>query len=280
MPALVLAPRALPMRLTWRLLFGSPIALFGWVFAAFGMVFTLLFLPLAAWPFDGHDAEAVATVTHVDATSASENKQRIYRVDYTFTRDGTELRGSSYTSEPPHVGGHRRVEFDSADPSDSRLVGMRHKPFGWWVVVVTLFPLVGVGLGVPQLRRGLLERRLLRHGVPTFGRIVLKQPTNVRVNDQPVMALTFEYQPEASGSTYRAVVETLEHHKLEDDLREPMLYDPYAPWRATTLDHLPGSPRITADGRLEARPGIAVHVLIAPVIFACELVIGAAMLVA
>lgn len=105
-PALVLAPRALPMRLTWRLLFGSPVALFGWVFAAFGMVFTLLFLPLAAWPFDGHDAEAVATVTHVDATSASENKQRIYRVEYTFTRDGTELRGSSYTSEPPHVGGH------------------------------------------------------------------------------------------------------------------------------------------------------------------------------
>jgi hypothetical protein len=46
-----------------------------------------------------------------------------------------------------------------------------------------------------------------------------------------------------------------------------MLYDPRAPAHATTLDHLPGSPRITPSGNLEAQPGIVIHLLIAPIAF-------------
>jgi len=72
-------------------------------------------------------------------------------------------------------------------------------------------------------------------------------------------------------------VETLDPSPLEDEALEPMLYDPLAPARATTLDHLPGSPRITAVGALESRPGIAVYVLICPLAFAAELVVGLVM---
>lgn len=90
------------------------------------------------------------------------------------------------------------------------------------------------------------------------------------VNDVPVMALTFEY--EVGGTKHRAVVKTLETSKLEDEPLEPMLYDPVAPERATTLDHLPGSPRITTDGQLRSRPGFAAHVLLCPCVVLAEVV--------
>ena len=62
-------------------------------------------------------------------------------------------------------------------------------------------------------------------------------------------------------------METLTPAVLEDDELEPMLYDPRDPARATTLDHLPGKPRIDADGELEVEHGTSFHLLIAPVLF-------------
>lgn len=57
--------------------------------------------------------------------------------------------------------------------------------------------------------------------------------------------------------------------QLEDDELEPMLYDPYAPSRAMMLDDLPGSPRITASGELEAQASIASYLLLLlPILFA------------
>jgi hypothetical protein len=42
--------------------------------------------------------------------------------------------------------------------------------------------------------------------------------------------------------------------------------------QATTLDHLPGSPKVAPDGTLEARSSMVVHLLIAPIAFAGLLV--------
>jgi hypothetical protein len=79
------------------------------------------------------------------------------------------------------------------------------------------------------------------------------------------MALTFEY--EVGGTTYSTTLKTLTPGPLEDDEREATLYDPRAPAHATTLDHLPGKPKVTATGELEARPGPAIHLLVLPVLF-------------
>ena len=84
--------------------------------------------------------------------------------------------------------------------------------------------------------------------------------------EDPSVELTFEY--EACGKTHTTKVEPQHPEKLEDDELEPMLYDPYEPSRAMTLDDLPGSPKINASGELEARPGIVIHLLLLPILFA------------
>lgn len=105
----------------------------------------------------------------------------------------------------------------------------------------------------------------MHDGAETHGKLIDKRETRVHVNDVPVMALTFEY--EVDGARHTATVKTLEPGPLEDDVYEAMLDDPRAPEHETTLDHLPGSPKIAASGELEATPGMVVHLLIAPVAF-------------
>src|SRR6185436_12798092 len=78
-----LAPRALPRSLVWRLLFGG-IAGFGWLFAAFGMVFVLGFLPSLDLRSPSYDRQTHATITGIEETGSSENERPIYRVSYTF----------------------------------------------------------------------------------------------------------------------------------------------------------------------------------------------------
>ena len=273
-----LAPRALPWRLVWRLWFGGTLGMFGWFFAGFGLLFCLIFLPLSELWTPDYDRTATATITRVEETSTSENDQTIYEAHYTFVDErGVTRTGSSYTKDPS-PGGTREVEYLAEDPDDSRLVGMRSRPFGWWAGFVLIFPIVGLAIAIPQLVAGRRAVRLLRHGVETRGRLVRKEATNVTVNKRPVMALTFRF--DVGGRTHGATVKTLNTAPLEDDAEEPMLYDPYDPSRATTLDHLPGSPRVTSDGRIDARPGIAIHVLIMPAVTAVLLLALIAMLAA
>ena len=66
------------------------------------------------------------------------------------------------------------------------------------------------------------------------------------------------------------------------DVEEPMLYDPARPSRATTLDHLPGQPRVTDDGRIEVRgrwPGAWLHLLFLPLLVLGVLVVATIVLV-
>lgn len=117
------------------------------------------------------------------------------------------------------------------------------------------------GAGLAAL---LWPTRLLRYGLETRGTLLSKKETGTTVNDVPVMALTFEYL--VDRRPYQVTVKTLSPSLLEDDAQEPMLYDPHQPSRATTLDHLPGAPTITADGQIASSPGFAFLVLIMPIV--------------
>jgi hypothetical protein len=259
-----LAPRAVPRHLVWRLWFGSLLGVFGWLFAAFGMVFVLIFLPMAEVLTPDYDRIATAEITRVEETSSTENDARIYAVHYAFVDErGVTRRGVSYTKDAS-VGGSREVHYVAGDPDQSRLAGMRSQRFGAFVIFVVIFPIVGLSIAGWQLWTGRNAVHLLRFGVETRGKLIDKKKTNTRVNGRPVMALTFEY--ELDGQPFRAVVKTLNTASLEDDALEPMLYDPHRPSRATTLDHLPGTPSVGPDGELRVRPGMAAHVLILPIL--------------
>lgn len=271
-----LAPRALPRALVWRLWFGGVAATVGWIFTVVGLALSVAFMSMVDLSFGDYDQRVAGMVTRVEETTTTVNDHRIYRVHYTF-RDaaGATHQGASYTTSPPERPGAWDVEYQGDDPATSRLVGMDRARMPRFILFVLIFPVVGLGLALWQLRAGRASLRLLRHGAETSGKLIHKRETNVEINDVPVMALTFEY--EVDGRRHTATVKTLTPALLEDDEREPMLYDPHAPWRATTLDHLPGSPRLTADGELEAQAGFAGHLLILPILSA-GLVMAAAIL--
>lgn len=262
-PRLSLAPRAVPLALVSRLWFGGTFASIGWILACVGMAFTLFFLPRIELVAPDYDRSGFATITHVEETT-SENDDPSYRVQFTFTdEDGATHTGASYTTDAP-VDRVLGVEYLANDPDESRLAGMRSQPYSRGGLFVLILPIIGLGIAISQLVTGYRAMRLLRSGLETRGTLLAKRETNASVDDLPVMALTFEYL--VDRRPYQVTVKTLSPSLLEDDAQEPMLYDPHQPSRATTLDHLPGAPTITADGQISSNPDFAVLVLILPIV--------------
>lgn len=260
-----LAPRAVPRALRWRLMFGGWGAVFVWASVVVSLAIALVFLPMVDLGLAALDRQATATLTSVEPTSLSEGDRDVHRVRYTFVDEaGVARRGESYTTDPPAGLGPWQVDYPSGDPSASRLYGMRRSLLPPILVLLAAPAIIALGVALWWVLRVRRRLWLLRHGAETRGKLVRKRETNVTVDDVPIMALTFEY--EVGGRQYFTTVKTLTPRPLEDDAREAMLYDPRSPSRATTLDHLPGSPKVTAGGDLEARLGTVAHLLILPVL--------------
>ncbi|TPW19896.1 MAG: hypothetical protein FD126_2226 [Elusimicrobia bacterium] len=142
--------------------------------------------------------------------------------------------------------------------------GTRKGIFEWPMLFMLVFPAIGLTMMSVGVRKGLRALRLLTHGIPAQGRFVCQEATNVRINDTPVMAMTFEFKT-VDGRTARCMAKTHETRELQDDAEEPLVYDPEDPSRAVLLDELPGRPRITEDSVVRSREGIVWHLLLVPV---------------
>jgi hypothetical protein len=273
-PRLEPAPRHVPLFLRMSLLWGSMVQLIGWVFVGVGLLVSAIFLPqtdLSVVTFPSEPSLAAGRVTGIRATNATINDRPVMEITYEYTLDnGDRWRDRSYVTGAELAlgeGSNVAVEFDPAQPDRSRIQGTRRAPFGPFVLFVVIFPVIGVVIVLAGLPRGVRQVQLLRSGRPARGRILDVRATNVTINDQPVMELTFEFTTE-DGARVRAVDRTLRPQVVEDDEEEELLYDPQRPHRATLLDHLPGSPRVDAKGRLHARlaPSAVLPALALPLI--------------
>jgi hypothetical protein len=187
------------------------------------------------------------------------------------------VSGHSYaTDDVPPPGAAVAVEYAVEHPEVARVVGQQ---LGEMPIVIMfflpIFPGVGLLLLLPGLLGGWRNLRLLQGGLLARGRLVEQRGTNTRINNRPVMALTFEYQ--VRGQTYRVDARTHEPEYLTDEAEEKLLHDPFRPERAVMLDALPGRPVIDGRGGLAPRPGRgAVAVLILPTIAVVGNLIGLA----
>lgn len=250
------------MALHVRTLFGGAISQFGWLFAAFGMVFVIIFNPGAAIlesvTYMGDHPVASGVSTGWEGTGFSVNEQPVYRTTFRFEVDGVQYSGDSYaTGSRFEAGTGITIEYDADDPSTARIAGYRSNPTGLGTVFIFVFPLVGLAMAGAGFRRGRRIRSLLINGAVTTGRLVAKEPTSTTVNNQRVMKLTFEFEAE-SGGVHHATARTHHEYRLEDDARELLVYDPRDPGRAAMLDELPSEPRFNERGEVdESAPGLA-----------------------
>ncbi|HEX8170812.1 MAG TPA: DUF3592 domain-containing protein [Thermoanaerobaculia bacterium] len=258
-------PRRVPLSLS-VLYVCNFLAVFGWLFLGMGMLGTMLFVGHADLGLASLRAHTVGRVTAVEKTNASEDDRPVKANHYEFSVAGRPFQGTSFsTGEQVSPGDEVTVEYDDANPSASRILGMRRAHFGRGVLFVLLFPIIGAFFVLGGTRSGLRRARLLRDGVVTTGRLLSRHPTNVRINDQPVWELTFEFTAR-DGRKCEAKARTTDPSRLEDEAQEPLLYDPNDPSCAYVLDELPQRPEVEMNGEFRGRPLAALLASIIPLI--------------
>lgn len=261
-------PRRVPLSLVLTNLFG-PFAQVGWLVFGFGMVFVWAFVANADYSFvtfRGDVMRAVGRVTRTRETDSSENRQRIVANYYQYSVAGRTFEGISYSKgQSVSTGEQVNVEYKPDAPERSRIQGMRVAPFSAVVTLVLLFPLIGLAFIIGSTKGGLKRNRLLRDGVLTTGVLKGTEPTNVTVNNRRVYAMTFEFTT-LDGRVAQTVANTSFTERLEDEAREPLLYDRDDPSRAYLLDEAPSRPQLDGTGELRGRPIAALLAVILPLL--------------
>lgn len=257
-------PRGVPLSL--RVLnFFNGAAQLGWGIFGFGMIFFWIFGAQADFSFATFhvDGQTRGRVIRVDDTGASENKQPVRKHHYEYSVAGRTLTGTSYaTGGGASEGEEVTVEYDEGTPERSRIAGMRRAMFGPGAAFVVIFPLVGAVILYFATRSGVHRNHLLREGILTTGTYVSREPTNMTVNKQRVWEVTFEFT-DRNGQRQEAKARSTDTSRLEDEAREPLLYDPNDPSKAYLLDEAPSRPRLE-HGELVGRPLPAMLALIVP----------------
>jgi|SaaInlStandDraft_1057018.scaffolds.fasta_scaffold144041_1 hypothetical protein len=246
--------RDVPLTTQVCMTFGGFLNQFGWAFFGFGLIFARIFIPMADLSFasfSGELKEIQAEVTEVMGTNLSVNESTVMEIQYHFFDEkGEEYWGFSYkTGSTPRSGEKVTVEYPKGDPSTSRIQGLRNKPMPALSLLVLLFPLIGLVMLIFGFRKTKKVLPLLSLGTLTKGKLVNKERTNTKINEQTVYKFTFEFQ-DRMGQIHKVSEKTHETHLLEDDVEEPLLYLEDDPSRATLLDALPSSPQFDEGGRI------------------------------
>jgi hypothetical protein len=259
------APRRVPLSLRILAVVGG-FAQIGWAVFGFSTIFVWTFVANADLPFSmtGDLAMAAGRVTSVERTGASENKTRVMANHYEYTVLGRRFEGVSYTTGSSVAPGDLVVvQYRPDDPSRSRIEGMRRRMFGPVVLIVLIFPLVGLVFIIAATWGGMRRARLLKDGILTTGKLLHSRPTNMTVNKRRVYELTFSFTS-YDGRPCEAKARTSQTERLEDEELEPLLYDPLRPNVAYLLDEVPARPQVNEAGELRGRPLAAAASLLLP----------------
>ena len=219
------------------------------------------------WRFRGELAQAQGTVTRCEDThdssgrSGSRRGTPVFANYYRFERG----EGVSYASgNCVDAGAPVTIEYVVADPSVSRIVGMRATTLPAFAATIIVFPLVGLLIAVGGFRDGMQKAGVMRDGKLTKGKLSSKRATTTRINNRTVFEMTFEFIDD-NGRFHRAKVRTNHPEFLEDDPKENMLYEPRFPSKAVLLDALPGRLTTNESGDvLVANPFAPAAVMILP----------------
>lgn len=226
--------------------------MFGWMFFGIGMVFVWAFLPLADFSFVLFSGEMQLTPGELVSSRSANvviNDEQLYVYDYRYVVAGDTLEGVSYSSRdsPNPNWGNIEIEYQVDQPYVSRIKGMNNQEMPFFILIIAIFPLIGLVFILIGYAKGLKAVGLLKVGKPAFGELIKKEPTNTKVNGRTVYRYFFEFADE-HGNKHTMVTKTPNYSLLEDDELEELLYDPRRPSFAVTLDDLPGRPVCSHGG--------------------------------
>jgi hypothetical protein len=236
----------IPLRIRLLHNFGRTSFIIGFLFGIIGLVFVLFFSYKLNWRLllaDKNDfAPAPATITESVETQYTANNVPLYEYHYRYLPDGKTAHYGSFLeySGTYREGQKIRIEYLVDSPEVSRFTGTDRRNFD------QIMFLAGIGLLLagffflyPSIRKTRRERKILIAGLPATGKLIHAEPTNLKVNEQTVYKLTYEY---ATGPNKSQKFSVRSHmiRNLSEEHVENLVYDPRKPSSAVIIDTLPG----------------------------------------
>lgn len=234
--------RVVPAKVKMNIYFNRFSTLFGLFFLIISSVFFIVFGSFVKFETIADSSPLTeGVISYVIPTSTSINDKTVYEFHYEYkTPDGSHYYSVSYSEDLYYPAGSTvRVLYSKDNPTDSRIQGMRSGLVGPWILLVIIpFFLIGLAFFVFGVIKSKKEIYLLQVGEVGYGKLLMKEPTNVKVNEQMVYKLHFKFTA-SDGKEYKAVCKTHKPHWLEDEEKEKLVYDPNFPEHALMLDSLP-----------------------------------------
>jgi len=193
-------------------------------------------------------------ITGCADTNTEVNERTVVAFEFSYTDAQGAVHTATSYSQQSHsaVGTPVSVEYLASAPEKARIEGMRLGSLPFFVLMILgVFPGIGVLLIVLGVRKGAKARKLLKTGRLSLASILQQEATGTRINEKPVMKITYTFTDQ-DGQAHRFTHKTHEIEAITDDVGgERVLYDPRNPSDAFLLDELPGSGHVTPDGAFE-----------------------------
>ena len=235
-----------PFRIHILLLFGRTSFIIGFLFTLIGMVFIVYFSMQLNWSilFAGKK-DLVTTsgiITSLNETQYNVNENTLFEYRYRyFDREQIQYYGFFLEYAKAYEPGQEiRIEYLKETPGVSRFTGKDRQNYDQIMFLAGVGSIIiGFLFLYPSIRRSRKERKIIMAGRPVEGKLVYAEPTNLRVNEQPVYKLTYEYAT-SHEDIQRFSVRSHLIRNISDDHKEILIYDPRHPSRALVVDTLPG----------------------------------------
>ncbi len=132
----------------------------------------------------------------------------------------------------------------------SGIIGAQDAAFPKFVAFVLIFPIAGLFMVIPGLRKQAKGLDLLRNGEFTRAAIKSKEHTGstIKINNQPYPVMKFTFEFEYQGSKHEAICRTHLTEPLEDEEQETILFYPTKPDFNIVYDGISNSPGMDPMG--------------------------------
>lgn len=235
-----------PLRIRILFLFGRTSFIIGSLFTLIGLAFIIYFSMQLNWNilFAGKK-DLVTTsgfITSLNETLYKVNESTLYEYRYRYY-DESQIPYSGFFLEYPDFykpGQEITIEYLKDSPEVSRFAGKDRQNYDQIMFLAGVGSIIiGFLFLYPSYRRTRRERKIIMMGRPVEGKLVYAEPTNMRVNEQPVYNLTYEYNTNRDDVQQFSVRSHMIRN-LSDERTEILIYDPSNPTKAVVVDTLPG----------------------------------------
>lgn len=236
--------RLIPFGIKFRIWISNTFTWFGLIFFLFGIPFTIVFNALAffyAPSFNSGDPVSSGVITELLPTDASVNDIPVYQYNFSFEgADGKTYFGSGYaTGNSKSIGEAVDVTYKADNPLVVEASGLRIEKFdSVFSLLILIFPGIGLFFMLIGTKKALNQIQILKVGKLAEGKFIGQEPTNMKINNRTVYALTFEFTAD-DQKTYQTIAKTHLTYKLTDEETEKLVYTPGNPEKAVLLDTLP-----------------------------------------